>query len=91
MNPFSKIFPCKKCGIDCADDCVQCDKCNVWIHYDCAKLTDDEIEFYNIPENKFFCCKRCEMAPLTCPPHLEKTKKKSNIVLLVITSLLSSL
>ena len=72
INPFAEIFPCKKCGIDCADDCVQCDKCNGWIYYDCAKLTDNKIEFYNVPENQFFCCKRCESAPLTCPPHLDK-------------------
>ena len=50
------------------------------IHYDCAQLTNDEIEFYNISENKFFCCKRCESAPLTCPPHLQKKKKDSNCV-----------
>ena len=61
-SPFQVTYPCKKCGIDCVSDCVQCNKCSSWVHYDCAELTDEEIEFYNVPENDFFVAKDVKLS-----------------------------
>ena len=62
------------------NDCVQCNKCSAWVHFDCAELTPTDIEFYNVYENAFFCRERCKMAPLVCPPHLTKIRKSNNCV-----------
>ena len=80
FSPFQAIYPCQICGIDCVNDCVQCNKCSAWVHFDCAELTPTDIEFYNVYENAFFCRERCKMAPLVCPPHLTKIRKSNNCV-----------
>ena len=66
LSPFEDFYPCKICQIDCVNNCVQCDKCSIWVHYHCADLSESEIEYVNIPENEFFCSERCKAAPLDC-------------------------
>ena len=58
FSPFQDIYPCQICGIDCVNECVQCNKCSAWVHYDCAELTTADIEFYNVTENDFFLSRK---------------------------------
>ena len=38
----SNLFPCRKCRNECVVDCIQCDECDEWVHYECVRLTEEE-------------------------------------------------
>ena len=62
FHPFREVYPCKKCRQDCVVDCIQCDLCLDWLHYQCAGLTEED--FLKHADNislSFVCSKRCEM------------------------------
>ena len=64
------LYPCKKCKIECLDECIQCDVCDVWLHAECANLeydfecyvdyevdaVDEDDENVNIDESCAFVC-----------------------------------
>ena len=47
----SNLFPCRKCRKECVVDCIQCDECDEWFHYECVRLTEEE--FTRLGSNKF--------------------------------------
>ena len=51
------FFPCTICGKDCDTDCIQCDVCNGWVHYDCTDLGPD-ISLYENTDKEFYCGSR---------------------------------
>ena len=59
-------FPCKVCNEQCLgydlEDCIQCDFCLDWLHYECTKYPYKKLEKL-AKSNKPFSCdiKRCDM------------------------------
>ena len=51
------LFPCTICSRDCDTDCIQCDICNGWVHYDCTDLGPN-ISLYENTDKEFFCGSR---------------------------------
>ena len=62
--PFRDNFLCKKCRNNCLTDCIECDACFYWFHFDCANLTSEEIDMYCNSHKDYFCSKRCVMRQL---------------------------
>ena len=48
-------WPCGLCGESCLDDCIECNACTCWHHFDCLGATGDEPEF----EAEVWLCKGC--------------------------------
>ena len=51
-------FPCKKCKRDCLLDdmsCIQCDVCDVWVHYPCTNLSAKDSN----EAKEYFCSIKC--------------------------------
>ncbi|KAJ8026208.1 hypothetical protein HOLleu_33992 [Holothuria leucospilota] len=45
-------WPCGGCRNECSMDCVCCDSCSIWFHYQCLGLYGDEAE---LEEEEWFC------------------------------------
>ncbi|KAJ8026204.1 hypothetical protein HOLleu_33986 [Holothuria leucospilota] len=45
-------WPCGGCHNECSMDCVCCDSCSIWFHYQCLELYGDEAE---LEEEEWFC------------------------------------
>ncbi|KAJ8044896.1 ATP-dependent DNA helicase PIF1 [Holothuria leucospilota] len=45
-------WPCGGCHNECLMDCVCCDSCDIWFHYQCLGLYGDEAE---LEEEEWFC------------------------------------
>ena len=60
----SNLYPCRKCRNECVVDCIQCDECDEWFHYECVLLTEEE--FTQLGSNKYrdFYCGRCALLQL---------------------------
>ena len=64
FNPHDNS-PCKVCREECRgyglDDCIQCDVCSQWLHYECTGHSHEYLD--NLDENNelFICCNRCWM------------------------------
>jgi len=37
-------FPCGTCSLECVDECVFCEDCKLWFHFDCVGVTEETIE-----------------------------------------------
>ena len=44
FHPFRDNWLCKNCRNDCVSECIQCDGCSYWFHYNCAGLTKEQFE-----------------------------------------------
>ena len=66
FHPFRDNSLCKNCRNDCVSDCIQCDECSYWLHYNCAGLTKEQFEQFGneLRHTDFFCSKRCEIRSL---------------------------
>ena len=54
------VYLCEICKLVCNDFCVECSGCNEWIHFDCLKLNEQEIDLINSSSNKNpFYCPKC--------------------------------
>ena len=62
--PFRDNFLCKKCWNNCMSDCIECDECLYWLHFDCAGFTIDEFDMFCDSTKDFFCSQRCVMRQL---------------------------
>ena len=58
----SPVYLCGTCGCDCLDiplgeddQSVNCDKCDVWVHYVCAGVTDKVLETVDV-----WHCHKCK-------------------------------
>jgi hypothetical protein len=45
-------YPCSVCSDDCSDNCVQCDGCEAWTHFECLGLSGTEEE---LGEDEWLC------------------------------------
>ena len=60
-DPLSDFFPCLVCKVNCIDNCIQCDFCDGWVHYDCSELGSD-LSLFIDNDREFFCDTRiCSM------------------------------
>ena len=62
--PFRDNFLCKKCWNNCMTDCVECDECSYWLHFDCAGFTIEEFDMFCNGTKDYFCSKRCLLRQL---------------------------
>jgi hypothetical protein len=60
----SNLYPCKKCRNECVVDCIQCDECDEWFHYKCARLTEEEFTRLGSNTLRDFFCSRCVLLQL---------------------------
>ncbi|KAJ8026206.1 hypothetical protein HOLleu_33988 [Holothuria leucospilota] len=49
-------WPCGGCCNECSVDCVCCDSCSIWFHYQCLGLNGDEAEL----EGEEWLCSECK-------------------------------
>ena len=60
-DPFSYIFPCSICSLDCTVSCLQCSHCDKWVHFQCTDLGPKLNDYIN-NDREYYCNnKRCEM------------------------------
>ena len=66
FHPFRDNSLCKNCRDDCVSECIQCDGCSYWLHYNCAGLTKEQFRQFGKEtcNRDFFCSKRCEVRSL---------------------------
>ena len=59
-----KYDPCSVCGlvVQDSDYAVQCDKCKLWVHIGCNKITQKAYSSWN--SSKHFECKKCNECKL---------------------------
>ena len=62
--PFRDNFLCKKCWNNCMTDCIECDECFYWLHFDCTSLSSQDLDILCISSKDYFCSKRCLMRQL---------------------------
>ena len=57
--------PCRKCKKNCLGnqlmDCIQCDYCHSWYHFECTNIHDELFQSYVHNDLEFICSKSCEM------------------------------
>ena len=64
-------FPCTKCRKACkknvkrGEESICCDECENWVHFDCTNLSNEDLEFFKLPDKKF-TCDRCLKTCLKC-------------------------
>ena len=61
LFPYQDGYPCKKCCGQCILDCIECEECRYWLHYECAGLSEEEFISLGDNINRDFFCRRCEM------------------------------
>ena len=66
FNPNRNSFPCKKCRNQCLgfglENCIQCDVCSEWLHYECCDMSFESLDLLAENNLTFVCSKRCEMS-----------------------------
>ena len=64
FNPISSS-PCKVCRDDCRgyglDDCIECDVCFKWLHYECTDHSYEYLDSLGEKNELFICCDQCWM------------------------------
>ena len=57
--------PCKVCKEECRgyglDDCIECDVCFKWLHYECTGYSYEYLDSLEENNELFICCDRCWM------------------------------
>ena len=55
--PENPSFTCKKCQMDCVEgeNCIQCQDCKTWIHYNCSMLPPYQFFLYKSTQRRFTC------------------------------------
>ena len=61
MNSSIECLICKR---NCKKRAVQCDSCDRWLHYNCEKLTEDEVKMI---ENRQDYSYKCKMSKASNP------------------------
>ena len=61
FNPGRDSFPCKICRKECLNDCIQCDLCDKWLHFECTRLPLNTLLELGKSDRKYYCSRRCEM------------------------------
>ena len=49
--------PCNLCQKPCKNNqkCIQCNICNSWIHLVCSKLTINQLNYYTVSNDCYYC------------------------------------
>ena len=55
--PENPSFTCKKCQMDYVEgeNCIQCQDCKTWLHYNCSMLPPYQLFLYESTQRKFTC------------------------------------
>ena len=71
---------CPKCRQNVRTRAVQCQMCNLWVHYRCEKLHDNLIEVLEDPDNLYiYRCKMCTTMIKEKGEPTEKTHENSHL------------
>ena len=66
--PDRDSYPCKICRNECLGDglmdCIQCDVCEKWLHFECSSLTPQEFKDLCDSTHDYICSKRCFISVL---------------------------
>jgi len=68
-DPFIYVFCrdssdsdiCKYCSRKCITNCIQCNKCKIWLHYKCENITKKEFIRLGKEKKSYFACKDCKV------------------------------
>ena len=54
-------YPCHVCSAECqqADNCIQCDSCEAWMHATCIRMSTEQLNVYSILSHAQFFCLQC--------------------------------
>ena len=54
-------YPCVNCKLNCDDncDCILCDYCTNWVHFECSKLSTSKFEIFTKLKHQKYMCKLC--------------------------------
>ena len=56
---MSVTFPCIQCFKQCSEPCIQCSKCERWVHITCVPMTDKQLKTWGNHLLEFYCQQCC--------------------------------
>ena len=56
---MSDTYPCIQCFEHCSEPCIQCSRCERWVHITCVPMTESDLKSWDNHLLNFYCKQCC--------------------------------